>query len=122
VPFRGWGHSWPGHFLPTDRVGHWSLRGAVDGPDGADFNTVAPQLKEARPRARDCAAAAGCPAPLLTVCMAAQGRPPLVTTSLSAAAWQATHLIRVVTLRQNLQVQAAQQGAHGAWLPRKIVL
>lgn len=19
-PFRGWGHSWPGHFLPTDKV------------------------------------------------------------------------------------------------------
>jgi hypothetical protein len=25
-PFRGWGHSWPGHFLPSDRVGHWSDR------------------------------------------------------------------------------------------------
>ena len=23
-PFRLWGHSWPGHFLPSDRVGHWS--------------------------------------------------------------------------------------------------
>jgi len=67
VPFRGWGHSWPGHFLPTDRVGHWSLRGAVDGPDGADFNTVAPQLKEARP--------------------------PLGATPSSNAAWQATKFI-----------------------------
>ena len=25
LPFRGWGHEWPGHLLPTDRVGHWSL-------------------------------------------------------------------------------------------------
>lgn len=50
VPFRGWGHTWPGHFLPTDRVGHWSLRGdRTDGPDGAEFNTVAPGLKEVRP-------------------------------------------------------------------------
>lgn len=23
---RGWGHTWPGHFLPSDRVGHWSDR------------------------------------------------------------------------------------------------
>ena len=22
-PIRGWGHTWPGHFLPTDPVGHW---------------------------------------------------------------------------------------------------
>lgn len=29
-PFRGWGHSWPGHFLPTDKVGVcvfvWALK------------------------------------------------------------------------------------------------
>lgn len=25
-PFRGWGHMWPGHFLPSDRVGHWGDR------------------------------------------------------------------------------------------------
>ncbi|GAB4822484.1 hypothetical protein N2152v2_009530 [Parachlorella kessleri] len=25
-PFRGWGHTWPGHFLPHDKVHHWSLR------------------------------------------------------------------------------------------------
>jgi hypothetical protein len=25
-PFRGWGHLWPGHFLPSDKVGHWSDR------------------------------------------------------------------------------------------------
>ena len=24
-PFRGWGHSWPGHFLPTDKELHWSV-------------------------------------------------------------------------------------------------
>ena len=45
LPFRGWGHEWPGHLLPTDRVGHWSLRG--DRPSGAesmDFHRVAPAL------------------------------------------------------------------------------
>lgn len=49
LPFRGWGHEWPGHLLPTDRVGHWSLRG--DRPSGAEsmeFSHVAPPLPEAR--------------------------------------------------------------------------
>ncbi len=27
-PFRGWGHTWPGHFLPTDKVSA-SWRGAA---------------------------------------------------------------------------------------------
>lgn len=47
LPFRGWGHEWPGHLLPTDRVGHWSLRG--DRPNGAesmDFHRVAPGLPQ----------------------------------------------------------------------------
>ena len=47
LPFRGWGHDWPGHLLPTDRVGHWSLRG--DRPSGAesmDFHRVAPSVPE----------------------------------------------------------------------------
>lgn len=47
LPFRGWGHEWPGHLLPTDRVGHWSLRG--DRPSGAesmDFHRVAPPLPQ----------------------------------------------------------------------------
>jgi hypothetical protein len=50
LPFRGWGHEWPGHFLPTDRVGHWSLRG--DRPSGAEsmeFTHVAPSLPEVHP-------------------------------------------------------------------------
>lgn len=40
-PFRGWGHSWPGHFLPTDPVGHWcrasgrSVKGGVSFEDNA---------------------------------------------------------------------------------------
>ena len=49
LPFRGWGHEWPGHLLPTDRVGHWSLRG--DRPSGAesmDFHRVAPTLPKVR--------------------------------------------------------------------------
>eukprot|EP00890_Picochlorum_soloecismus_P005591 jgi/Picsp_1/6032/NSC_03386-R1_protein len=25
-PFRGWGSTWPGHFLPTDKVHRWSVR------------------------------------------------------------------------------------------------
>lgn len=51
LPFRGWGHQWPGHLLPTDRVGHWSLRG--DGPTGAqsmEFHQMAPPLPEVRLR------------------------------------------------------------------------
>ena len=51
LPFRGWGHEWPGHLLPTDRVGHWSLRG--DRPSGAEsmeFSHVAPPLPEVRAR------------------------------------------------------------------------
>lgn len=46
-PFRGWGHQWPGHFLPTDRVGHWSLRD--DSPGGKasmSFQTVEPPLPQ----------------------------------------------------------------------------
>jgi len=47
-PFRAWGHTWPGHFLPTDRVGHWSVEGAVQNPllDSASFDAVAPALKK----------------------------------------------------------------------------
>ncbi len=55
LPFRGWGHEWPGHLLPTDRVGHWSLRG--DRPSGAesmDFHRVAPPLPKV------CAGASTC--------------------------------------------------------------
>lgn len=45
-PFRGWGHTWPGHFLPTDRVGHWSARsGAPGGRDSMSFCSVAPRLR-----------------------------------------------------------------------------
>ena len=47
LPFRGWGHQWPGHLLPTDRVGHWSLRGDVpSGAESMDFHNVAPGLRE----------------------------------------------------------------------------
>ncbi len=47
LPFRGWGHQWPGHLLPTDRVGHWSLRGDVpSGAESMDFHNVAPKLRE----------------------------------------------------------------------------
>ena len=49
-PFRGWGHQWPGHFLPTDRVGHWSTNASLLNPtlDSASFDAIAPQLREAR--------------------------------------------------------------------------
>ena len=46
-PFRGWGSSWPGHFLPTDATSHWSL---IDPPTGVDtvysqsLARVVPQL------------------------------------------------------------------------------
>ncbi|KAK9843301.1 hypothetical protein WJX74_010063 [Apatococcus lobatus] len=45
--FLIWGHSWPGHFLPTDRVGHWSKRdGAPGGKESMSFANVAPSLPE----------------------------------------------------------------------------
>ena len=48
-PFRGWGHTWPGHFLPTDRVGHWSNRdGGPGGKASMSFRSVAPKLPPAR--------------------------------------------------------------------------
>ena len=63
LPFRGWGHEWPGHLLPTDRVGHWSLRG--DRPSGAesmDFHRVAPTLPKVRSLAIARCCCAPCPA------------------------------------------------------------
>jgi hypothetical protein len=46
-PFRGWGHSWPGHFLPSDRVGHWGDRwGRPGGPMSMLFEKVAPHLPD----------------------------------------------------------------------------
>lgn len=46
-PFRGWGHSWPGHFLPTDRVAHWSLREVPGKPLVAsqEFKRVVPRVQ-----------------------------------------------------------------------------
>ena len=44
-PFKGWGHNWPGHFLPTDRIGHWSHRDGTPGKAASmAFSTVAPKL------------------------------------------------------------------------------
>ncbi|WIA28955.1 hypothetical protein OEZ86_011477 [Tetradesmus obliquus] len=44
-PFRGWGHTWPGHFLPSDKVGHWGDRaGAPGGAMSMLFDRVAPKL------------------------------------------------------------------------------
>ena len=45
-PFRGWGHDWPGHFLPTDKVLHWSRIDHVTGDDLVYSQT----LREAVPR------------------------------------------------------------------------
>lgn len=47
-PFRGWGHTWPGHFLPTDRAMRWS-RCDADGNDvdaSQELEEVAPKLPE----------------------------------------------------------------------------
>ncbi len=42
---RGWGHTWPGHFLPSDRVGHWSdMNGGPGGSASMIFEQVEPQL------------------------------------------------------------------------------
>jgi len=44
-PFKGWGHGWPGNFLPTDKVGHWSHRNGTPGKAASmAFSTVAPKL------------------------------------------------------------------------------
>jgi len=44
-PFRGWGHTWPGHFLPSDRVGHWGDRkGLPGGSASMVFEQVEPPL------------------------------------------------------------------------------
>ncbi|PSC69312.1 hypothetical protein C2E20_7167 [Micractinium conductrix] len=47
-PFRGWGHTWPGHFLPTDKVNHWSRREHDNFPliAGPEFGAIAPPLPE----------------------------------------------------------------------------
>lgn len=46
-PFRNWGHTWPGHFLPSDRTGHWSdVGGRPGGADSMEFDKVAPALKK----------------------------------------------------------------------------
>lgn len=46
-PFRGWGHTWPGHFLPTDATSHWSLMNPATGVDtvySQSLAQVVPQL------------------------------------------------------------------------------
>ena len=45
-PFRGWGHSWPGHFLPTDPVGHWCQRSGRSVKGGVSFIENAPEVPE----------------------------------------------------------------------------
>jgi hypothetical protein len=46
-PIKGWGHQWPGHFLPSDRVSHWGDRsGRPGGMMGMEFDSVAPRLPE----------------------------------------------------------------------------
>lgn len=44
-PFRGWGHTWPGHFLPTDRVLHWSTNDPGEEPD----SLASQEIKEVAP-------------------------------------------------------------------------
>ncbi len=39
-PFRGWGHDWPGHFLPTDRVLHWSTNDLGEAPDSLASQSI----------------------------------------------------------------------------------
>ena len=47
-PFRGWGSTWPGHFLPTDRTSRYSVRSVsrLDGITGQKASEVAPPLPE----------------------------------------------------------------------------
>lgn len=54
-PFKGWGHGWPGHFLPTDKVGHWSQRNATQGKAASmAFSAVAPKLPKVTPTPISC--------------------------------------------------------------------
>ncbi|MEW5308868.1 MAG: hypothetical protein WDW38_000793 [Sanguina aurantia] len=44
-PFRGWGSLWPGHFLPSDRIGRFGDRqGKPGGADSMLFERIAPLL------------------------------------------------------------------------------
>lgn len=50
-PFRGWGHTWPGHFLPTDPVRHWcdanaQAREGSNRHRGMAFEDAAPPLPD----------------------------------------------------------------------------
>jgi hypothetical protein len=45
-PFRGWGHTWPGHFLPTDPVGHWCSRSGRSAGAGSSFEDNEPPVPE----------------------------------------------------------------------------
>jgi hypothetical protein len=45
-PFRGWGHSWPGHFLPTDPVGHWCRQSGRSAGRGTSFEENVPPVPE----------------------------------------------------------------------------
>ena len=46
-PIFAFGHRYPGHFLPTDRVGHWGTRAALTPSiDTNDFFDVAPRLEQ----------------------------------------------------------------------------
>ena len=45
-PFRGWGHSWPGHFLPTDSLGHWCDGSGRSVGNGDTFQANAPPLPD----------------------------------------------------------------------------
>lgn len=60
-PFKGWGHNWPGHFLPTDKIGHWSHRDGTPGKAASmAFSTVAPKLPKASPsKFSKCTASSG---------------------------------------------------------------
>ena len=54
-PFKGWGHGWPGNFLPTDKVGHWSHRNGTPGKAASmGFSTVAPKLPKVSPPPISC--------------------------------------------------------------------
>lgn len=47
-PFRGFGSTWPGHFLPTDRVHKWNVRKANSNGiySSQDISVVAPSLPD----------------------------------------------------------------------------
>ena len=52
-PFRGWGHTWPGHFLPTDKVHRWTQRDDCSQGPTPSVTVTSQHFRKAAPRLPD---------------------------------------------------------------------